>query len=112
MARHIPEEIVPISISLYSPPGFSGIELSLLAPSKEILSAYKKNPDIDAYTVAYNKQLGAMSPDDVYNILYKFTCGRDCVLLCYEKTGSFCHRNLVALWMNKSGYNVQEWIKT
>ena len=32
------------------------------------------------------------------------------VLLCYEKRGDFCHRHLVADWLNKNGFNCEEWI--
>lgn len=111
MLRHIPEDIIPVAISVYSPPGYKGLSMTTLAPSKDILFEYKKNPDEEKYTQAYMQQLNMLTPEAVYNILHKLTCGKDCVLLCYEKTGSFCHRNLVAQWMNSAGYEVQEWIK-
>lgn len=34
------------------------------------------------------------------------------VLLCWEKTGDFCHRNIVADWLRKAGYEVKEWEKS
>lgn len=111
MMRHTPKEIVPVSISLYSPPGYEGLSMTTLAPAKDILFEYKKNPDTEKYTKAYMKQLSMLTPEAVYNVLHKLTNGKDCVLLCYEKTGSFCHRNLVAQWMNGSGYSVVEWTK-
>jgi uncharacterized protein (DUF488 family) len=30
------------------------------------------------------------------------------VLLCYEKSGDFCHRHLVAEWLRRYGYEVKE----
>lgn len=30
-------------------------------------------------------------------------------LVCYEKPGDFCHRHLVASWMNQMGIKVKEW---
>ena len=80
-------------------------------PYKTILFEYKKNPDEEKYTQAYMQQLNMLTPEAVYHILHKLTCGKDCVLLCYEKAGSFCHRNIVAKWMNDAGYAVAEWKK-
>ena len=34
------------------------------------------------------------------------------VLLCWEKPGDFCHRNLIAEWLRKAGFDVKEWDKT
>ncbi len=112
MLRHIPKDIVPVSISLYAPPGYQGLTLKSLAPTKELLARYKKDSNEEAYTEAFSEILEKLTPDAVYHVLEKMTGGRDCVLLCYEKAGSFCHRNLVAQWMNANEYDVQEWVKT
>lgn len=34
----------------------------------------------------------------------------DChiALVCYEKSGDFCHRHIVADWLNQAGYDVKE----
>ena len=46
----------------------------------------------------------------VYEDLERLSNGRDCVLLCYEKSGDFCHRHLVADWLNKKlDLNIQEY---
>lgn len=34
------------------------------------------------------------------------------VLLCLEKPGDFCHRNIVADWLRKAGFEVKEWDKS
>ena len=35
--------------------------------------------------------------------------GKDVALCCYEKPGDFCHRHLVAKWMNeKLGVQIEE----
>lgn len=31
-----------------------------------------------------------------------------CVLLCYERAGEFCHRNIVASWLRYNGYDATE----
>ena len=51
-----------------------------------------------------------MNPVDVYNKLEELSCGQDIVLVCYEKSGDFCHRYLVADWLSKNlGIEVKEW---
>ena len=32
----------------------------------------------------------------------------DFALVCYEKPSDFCHRHLVADWLNKNGYDCEE----
>ena len=107
--RKIPENIVRVSISLYPPKGYNGKEFKALAPTNEILSNWKKSPDEERYTREYFKLLNTMSPHVVYDQLSALTHGQDCVLLCFEKSDSFCHRHLFAKWMNESGYQVSEW---
>ena len=34
------------------------------------------------------------------------------VLLCWEKPGDFCHRQIVANWLISAGFEVKEWEKT
>ena len=108
--RKIPESIVPISISLYPPKGYSGEEYKKLAPTSQILRAWKNNPDELVYSAAFYEMLNQYSPDEIYNNLSELSYGRDCVLLCFEKTGSFCHRHLVAKWLTDAGYVVEEWL--
>lgn len=35
--------------------------------------------------------------------------GKDIALICYEKPSDFCHRHLVAEWLNQNGYRCDEW---
>ena len=34
------------------------------------------------------------------------------VLLCWEKSGDFCHRHIVTDWLQKAGFEVKEWEKS
>ena len=34
------------------------------------------------------------------------------VLLCWEKPGAFCHRQIVLKWLEKAGFSVKEWEKS
>lgn len=33
----------------------------------------------------------------------------DIALICYEKPSDFCHRHLVAEWLNQNGFKCEEW---
>lgn len=109
-AKKIPLTISPISISLSSPKGYSGLEYKQLAPTYAILNAWKQEYNQEKYIEAFQKEiLSRLDPHKVYRQLYALTGGRDCVLLCYEKSQDFCHRHLVAAWLNEAGYDVKEY---
>ena len=51
-----------------------------------------------------------LNAESVYRDLEKLSNGDDCVLLCYEKSGDFCHRHLVANWLSDNlGIEVKEY---
>ena len=35
---------------------------------------------------------------------------KDVALVCYEKPSDFCHRHLVADWLNKNGFECKEFV--
>lgn len=78
-----------------------------LAPSWDILMEYKNSEQSHEDKVRYaeryrNEVLHLLSPQKVYDDLN----GK--ILLCYEKTGDFCHRHLVAKWLFDYGFEVEE----
>lgn len=74
-----------------------------LAPSKELLDDWNTGKITEAeYTRIFNQQLAALSPEKVYNDLMAITSGHDAVLLCHCATGKFCHRRLVAAWLENA----------
>jgi len=85
-----------VSIALSSPKGFKGKEYKKLAPPSWLLKKYKNDNDKDFYIKAYyDEVLNNLDPDKVYKEL-----GKDAVLLCWEKSGKFCHRYLVSEWLS------------
>jgi hypothetical protein len=53
--------------------------------------------------------LGELKPEPQIIILEHLAEGRDVVLLCWERPDDFCHRQLVAEWLNaKTEYDVSE----
>lgn len=87
-----------ISIALKSPDFYQGREYLPLAPTWEILSNYKKNHDIHLYTERYVSEiLIPLDPQKVFEDLGKYS-----VLLCWENPDKFCHRRIVAKWLEDS----------
>jgi hypothetical protein len=59
-----------------------------------MIMKHKKDGDEAYYTKQYHSLiLSKLDPQKVYDDL------KDSVLLCYEKPGDFCHRRLVAAWI-------------
>lgn len=92
------------------PKWFTGTIYSALAPSWDILMEYKNSEQTEAdkarYTKRYKKEiLDLLSPQKVYDDLNGKT------LLCYEKSGDFCHRHIVSEWLFNYGFEVEEYIK-
>ena len=56
---------------------------------------------LNASKVVFN--LGRLADKD--GTFYSF----DICLICYEKPSDFCHRHLVAEWLNKAGFECKEW---
>ena len=64
---------------------------------------WKENHDNDYYICCFDNQvLSVLNPTQVVADLTAMAAGRDVALICYEK-------HLVAEWLQKNGYNVQEW---
>ena len=110
--RRIPDNVVPISICLKAPHWFMGPQYKALAPTNDIFSQHKANPNENMYTTRFNREvLGVLDCEQVVKEIEKLSNGNDVVLLCYEKSTSFCHRHLVAGWLNEFlDYSVVEWV--
>jgi hypothetical protein len=66
-----------------------------LAPSFELVADYKKDHDQSKYVLRYTIEI--LSKLDPFKVVQDLN---DKVMLCYEKPGTFCHRHIVAKWLN------------
>ncbi len=107
--RNIPDDIVPIAICCKLPKGYSGLEYPVLAPSSALLSEWHRNHNESYYRQVYCNKLNRLNVHSIIGVLEYLSKGKDIVLLCYERPEKFCHRHLVAEWLNKHGYDVKEW---
>jgi hypothetical protein len=80
-----------ISIALKTPEWFQGRHYPALAPREDMLHLEEAD-----YRREYQKILDCLDPRQVYEDL-----GPDAVLLCWEPAGAFCHRRLVAEWLEE-----------
>ena len=89
-----------VGMSLKIPHWFKGGVFRQLAPTPEILSI--KTPEI--YTRRYRDEvLSELDPLRVAGVL------DNSVLLCWESPGKFCHRHIVARWLeDATGCEVPE----
>lgn len=108
--KNIPDNVYKISISLKTPFGMNFYNCKELCPALEILSSYKDGIiDENGYKELFNKNLNKLNPFSLIKKLYSIAGGNDIVLLCYEKPNDFCHRHLVANWLNSYGFCVNEY---
>ena len=94
-----------VSICGRAPLWYLGREYRILAPKIDFFKKYKEDGDEVYYTEQYHKRvLDQLDPHQVYKDL-----GENAVLLCYEKPEDFCHRFLVAKWLEKHiGIEIKE----
>ena len=69
--------------------GSSSVSIALLAPRREMLKM-----DEATYREKYQTILDNLDPWKVYEDL-----GENSILICWEAPGKFCHRRLVAEWL-------------
>jgi uncharacterized protein (DUF488 family) len=86
-----------VSIANITPSWYRGRIYKKLAPPYSLIKQYKIDKDIDSYTSLYeSKILDELDPLKTY-----YELGASSILLCYENPKVFCHRHIVARWLNK-----------
>lgn len=125
--KNLPDNMVPISITLKSPSGWEGAEFKKLAPPHQLLKIYKQsiksiNVDKNDVYVYYIKRyfestLSSLKPELVLSELELLAAERYCgldnnydiALVCYESPTDFCHRHIVAEWFRIYGIECEEY---
>ena len=93
----LPDSMI-VSIALTSPEGFKGKFYRDLNPTSHLFNGYKyNNMSAEEYTKTYYYDvLRDLDPNIVYNNL------KGKVICCWEKSGEFCHRNIVMKWLQEN----------
>lgn len=114
--KNLPENTYPICIARWKPKFFTGPTIMSLAPSAELLHWWRASDKSDAskekYKHIYNTQLTTKDPHRLAALLEEKCKDKDPVLLCFEKPNDFCHRHLVAEWLNENGIPCKEFEKS
>jgi len=109
--KNLPNNIIPIAICGKSPDYYEGLQYKILAPKYSFFIKWKETQDNDYYIEHFYKEvLDKLNPNDVVTQLYTLSNGYDICLICYETPEKFCHRHLVADWLNRSGFECKEFI--
>jgi len=99
-----------IGISLTIPEWYEGKRLEYLAPRKEMVGKIKRgeiNYNQRRYTMEYLDLLRNRNVDP-QKLIDSLPDGA--ILLCYESPGEFCHRRVLADWVERHiGFIIPEW---
>lgn len=92
-----------ISIAIGTPVWFKEQTYSELFPTWKMVKDFKIFNDEKKYIEEYYNILNKLNPQKVFNDL------NDNIILCWEKSGKFCHRHLVVNWLreNSKSFNVE-----
>ena len=87
-------------VSISARPPIDGVRIyKPLCPSWNLVSNYKEGRISEQdYVKRYHEEyLSKLDPQKTFNEI-----GEESIILCYEKPGKFCHRNLVAYWFENN----------
>lgn len=107
------EDIFPIGICCYPPKWFNGPNLGAIAPTPDILEKCRSSHA--EYEKRYKAEVLSIFKDvsTLINKISYISGGKDVALCCYEKPSDFCHRHIVAKWLEEqAGIEVKEFEKT
>lgn len=72
-----------------------------LYPGFDLVNALKTGEITEEeYTRRYEEKLARLDKTKILNKIQELAGGKDVLLLCYEKEGDFCHRHIVAKWLD------------
>ena len=103
LAKANPEEFFPVAVCLSVPKGFKGAHFKKFAPKPWFFSKFREDHDEKFFTQQYKKEILAyLDPKKLFEELTALAEGKKIVLLCWEKSDTFCHRHLIAEWFEKN----------
>ena len=96
--KKYPKDIEIVSIALYTPKAISVPHIWWLAPTQQILNMWK-NGFIDEREYIKRYKADVL---DYIDPVAAARCLDNKILCCFEKPTDFCHRKIVASWINSS----------
>lgn len=95
-----------VAICIYPPIDWTGLQYPALEPDRQSFYAIKAGSITkEQYEKLYRENiLSKLDPKTIYETF------KNNVLLCWEEPGEFCHRRIVAAWIEENiGIEVPEW---
>lgn len=97
--------IKTISIARWSPRWYDGATMLEVAPTPNMIHKL----DTETYLKRYAEIVAKLDANEILKKIENIANGQNVALLCYEKPNEFCHRHLLAAWLNKlTGTNIKE----
>ena len=95
--------LVTVAISGVVPSFYEGYTVKEFAPRKETFNKWK-NGELDnfGYTNEYREHLNSLNKEYIKALISDFLKEGDVIFLCYEKSGEFCHRHILADWLENT----------
>ena len=114
--KNLPDNVIPVSICGKAPDWYTGLQYKKLAPKYDFFMMWKENHDNDYYVKCFNEQV--LDKIDIYTVMRDLNelangidnlYNKDICFICYEKPTDFCHRHLVADWLNRNKIKCEEY---
>ena len=107
--KYLPSNVTPIAICGKTPDFYQGLCYKKLAPKWSFFTKWKETRDNNYYISEFNRLvLEPLDVNTVVNDLVSMSTTEHIALVCYEKPQDFCHRHLIAKWLNENGYDCDE----
>lgn len=111
--KKFPENFQPIAICQFPPKWYIGPSIKIFAPNSDILIKYKSGQlNEKEYIQLYQQQLSNINVPDYVEKIFSICREKTPIFLCYEKSKDFCHRHILADYLNNLGYPCEEWAET
>lgn len=109
--RNLGVEYKPVAISRFLPRGIRHMDtIKELAPPEYLLDGYKRGTiDKEMYVGIYQSNvLNKLNLEELEARMNELQeDGKKLVLVCYEKEGDFCHRHIMAKYLNSKGFDIR-----
>jgi len=100
--------LTPVSITAGQPKFFQGEHFDEVAPLRVLVHDYKSGLISESqYEKIYDMYL-EYNKETILDIVKEKYLDKNVVFLCYEKTGTFCHRHLLARFLRNNGIDCEE----
>lgn len=111
LKKYEEDGLYPIAISVKVPDSYTKAYWDDFAPRYEDFLEWKSGRiDNMEFTSRYKGWLDSLNKQEIRDVLEELK-NETIVFLCYEKAGDFCHRHILADWLEENiGVRVEEYL--